>query len=125
MTESDNRPVNLKALADLPPEAPVVMVNLLKFTSGTGRDRYLQYMREVQPHLARVGGTVRYCGDGPRTIIGDAERPWWDAILIVEYPTPQAFTDMVTDPDYQKVHEHRAAALAQGDLIATSQWVPA
>ncbi len=66
MTDSDDRPVNLKALADLPPDAPVVMVNLLKFTSGAGRDRYLQYMHEVQPHLARVGGTVRYCGDGPR-----------------------------------------------------------
>jgi uncharacterized protein (DUF1330 family) len=125
VTESDNRPVNLKALAELPPDAPVVMVNLLKFNSGAGRESYLQYMREVQPHLQRVGGTVRYSGDGPHTIIGDAERPWWDAILIVEYPSPQAFTDMVTDPGYQTVHAHRAAALAQGDLIATSQWMPA
>ena len=30
---------------------------------------------------------------------------------------------MVADPGYQQVHEHRAAALTQGDLIATSQWV--
>jgi hypothetical protein len=29
---------------------------------------------------------------------------------------------MVLDEGYQKVHEHRAAALEQGDLVATSQW---
>jgi len=55
-------------------------------------------------------------------VIGDSERPWWDVILIVEYPSPQAFIDMVTDPAYAEAHEHRAAALERGDLIATSTW---
>ena len=121
--ESDERPVNLKAFANLDPDAPVVMINLLKFKEGPGLDHYLQYTREVQPHLDRVGGTVRYAGSNPHNIIGDGERPWWDAILIVEYPSPQAFTAMVTDPGYQQVHQHRAAALTQGDLVATSRWV--
>jgi uncharacterized protein (DUF1330 family) len=67
---------------------------------------------------------VRYAGATPVNVIGDGERPWWDAILVVEYPSPQAFIDMVTDAEYQKVHEHRAAALEQGDLVATSQWIP-
>ena len=120
---ADTRPVNLKAFANLPADAPVVMINLLKFNDGPGRERYLQYSREVEPHLDRVGGKVRYAGTNPVNIIGDGERPWWDAILVVEYPSPQAFTDMVTDPGYQQVHEHRAAALEQGDLIATSQWM--
>ncbi len=54
-------------------------------------------------------------------VIGDGERPWWDAILIVQYPTPQAFIEMVTSAEnIVKVHEHRAAALERGDLIATS-----
>ncbi len=122
-TESDERPVNLKALGNLPSDTPVVMVNLLKFKAAGGRERYLQYSREVQPHLDRVGGTVRYAGTNPANIIGDGERPWWDAILVVEYPSPRAFTDMVTDPGYQQIHEHRAAALTQGDLVATSRWV--
>lgn len=122
-TESDERPVNLKALGTLPSGTPVVMVNLLKFKKAGGRDRYLQYSREVQPHLDRVGGTVRYAGTNPANIIGDGETPWWDAILVVEYPSSQAFTDMVTDPGYQKIHEHRAAALTRGDLVATSRWV--
>ena len=122
-TDSDERPVNLKAFENLPPGEPVVMINLLKFKKVEGKDRYRQYTLEVQPHLERVGGAVRYAGTTPVNIIGDGERPWCDAILIVEYPSTQAFTDMVTDPGYQQVHGQRAAALAQGDLVATSQWV--
>jgi uncharacterized protein (DUF1330 family) len=118
----DERPVNLKAFANLPADAPVVMINLLKFHEDGGREHYAQYAREVAPHLQRVGANVRYGGTTPVNIIGDGERPWWDAILVVEYPSPQAFTDMVTDPGYQQVHQHRAAALQQGDLVATSHW---
>ena len=121
MTE-DNRPVNLKAFANLPADKPVVMINLLKFNHTGGVDSYRTYGIEVAPHLERVGGRVVYSGGNPWAVIGDDERPWWDAILVVEYPSPQAFVDMVTDPGYQEIHQHRAAALTQGDLIATSKW---
>jgi uncharacterized protein (DUF1330 family) len=110
------------ALAARAADAPVVMVNLLKFKTPGGLDRYLQYGREVAPHLKRVGATVLYAGGAPTCVIGDSERPWWDAILVVKYPTPQAFIDMVTTDEYAKVHEHRAAGLERGDLIATSVW---
>lgn len=110
------------ALTARPADAPVVMVNLLKFKALGGREAYQRYGREVAPHLERVGATVRYAGTAPAFVIGDGEKPWWDAILIVEYPTPQVFIDMVTTPEYAKVHEHRAAGLERGDLIATSAW---
>ena len=110
------------ALAARPAGAPVVMVNLLKFKTSGGLESYQRYGREVAPHRERVGATVRYAGTAPAVVIGDGERPWWDAILIVEYPTPQAFIDMVTTQEYAKVHEHRAAGLERGDLIATSAW---
>ncbi len=115
-------PEQFAALTARPADAPVVMVNLLKFKPSGGLDSYLRYGREVAPHLERVGATVRYAGTAPTNVIGDGERPWWDAILIVEYPTPQAFIDMVTTPEYAVVHEHRAAGLERGDLIATSAW---
>ena len=115
-------PEQFAALAARPADAPVVMVNLLKFKTQGGLESYLQYGREVAPHLERVGATVRYAGTAPGVIIGDNERPWWDAILIVEYPTPAAFIEMVTTQEYAKVHEHRAAGLERGDLIATSVW---
>ncbi|ORB74957.1 DUF1330 domain-containing protein [Mycobacterium scrofulaceum] len=110
------------ALAARPAGAPVVMINLLKFKTPGGLESYRRYGQEVAPHLERVGATVRYAGTAPTYVIGDGERPWWDAILVVEYPTPQAFIDMVSTPEYAKVHEHRAAGLDRGDLIATSAW---
>ncbi|OBI57345.1 DUF1330 domain-containing protein [Mycobacterium sp. E787] len=110
------------ALTARPADAPVLMVNLLKFKAEGGLESYQRYGREVAPHLERVGATVRYAGTAPAFVIGEGERPWWDAILIVEYPTPQAFIDMVTTPEYAEVHEHRAAGLDRGDLIATSEW---
>jgi len=112
----------LTALTSRPADAPVLMVNLLKFETTGGLESYQRYAREVAPHLERVGATLRYAGTAPGVVIGDGERPWWDAILVVEYPTPQAFIDMVTTPEYANVHEHRAAALERGDLIATSAW---
>jgi len=98
------------------------MVNLLKFKTNGGLESYLRYTQEATPHLRRVGATVRYAGTMPGVVIGEGEQPWWDAILVVEYPTPQAFLDMVMTPEYTKVHEHRAAGLERGDLIATSAW---
>lgn len=104
------------------PDAPVVMVNLLTFEVDGGRENYTQYAQAEVPHLQRVGATVHYAGTAPTVVIGNGERPGWDVIVIAEYPTPQTFIDMVTDPDYVKVHELRAAALKHGDLIATSSW---
>lgn len=114
----------MAALAARPADAPVVMINLLKFRADGGRQSYARYGQEVAPHLQRVGGTVLYAGSAPTQVIGDREKPW-DAILVVEYPSPAAFIDMVTNEDYLEIHEHRAAALERGDLIATSTWAMA
>ncbi|MDT5334223.1 MAG: hypothetical protein QOF31_5520 [Mycobacterium sp.] len=113
------------ALAARQADAPVVMINLLQFKADGGRESYLRYTREVAPHLQRVGGTVRYIGASPSVVIGDGEKPWWDAIIVVEYPSSADFLDMVTNEEYLKVHEYRAAGLDRGDLIATSVWTMA
>jgi hypothetical protein len=44
----------------------------------------------------------------------------WDMVLMAEYPSRQKFLEMATDADYLRVHEHRAAALADSRLIACS-----
>jgi uncharacterized protein (DUF1330 family) len=115
----------IAALAARPADTPVVMINLLQFRPNGGRESYVRYAQEVAPHLQRVGGTVRYAGAAPSVVIGEGEKSWWDAIIVVEYPSPAAFLDMVTNKDYLKVHEHRAAGLDRGDLIATSTWTMA
>jgi uncharacterized protein (DUF1330 family) len=118
----DVTPEQFAALAARPADEPLLMVNLLKFKTNDGLESYLRYAQEVAPHLQRVGATVRYAGTAPAQVIGHGERPWWETILVVEYPTPKAFVDMVTTPEYAAVHEHRAAGLERGDLIATSTW---
>jgi uncharacterized protein (DUF1330 family) len=118
-------PEQFEALAARSADEPVVMINLLQFKADGGRESYLRYTQEVAPHLQRVGGTVRYAGESPTVVIGDGENPWWDAIIVVEYPSPAAFLDMVSNEEYLKVHEYRAAGLDRGDLIATSIWTMA
>jgi uncharacterized protein (DUF1330 family) len=118
-------PEQIAALAARPADEPVVMVNLLKFRADGGQQSYVHYVQEAAAHLARVGGTVHYAGASPAVVIGEGEKPWWDAILVVEYPTPAAFLDMVTNEDFGKVHEYRENALDRGDLIATSTWTMA
>lgn len=57
----------LAVLAARPADAPVVMVNLLKFKPEGGLQSYLQYGQEVVPHLERVGATLRYAGERRRS----------------------------------------------------------
>ncbi|MGH3560511.1 MAG: DUF1330 domain-containing protein [Mycobacterium sp.] len=110
------------ALAALPADGPVVMINLLQFKKPGGLERYLRYGQEVAPLMERAGATIRYAGFTHAVILGDGQPPWWDAIVVVEYPSPTAFSDMVTSKDYAQIYEHRAAAIDRGDLIATSRW---
>lgn len=107
-------------VAGLPSDAPVTMVNLLRFKQPDGLEHYFRYGVEIAPLLQRAGGTVRYAGSAPLYVNGDGQRPWWDMIVIVEYPTPGAVLAMVTSEEYQVAHVHRAAALDRAELIATS-----
>ena len=110
-------------LAGMTPGQPVVMINLLHFKGPEGVDHYRAYARGVVSHLESAGARVLYSGNARAFVIGDGERPWWDAILVVEYPSPEAFLKMVSDPDYLEVHKHREAALDRAELIATSHWM--
>jgi len=109
-------------LAGLPADQPVVMINLLQFKQPDGESHYARYAREVGPHLDAVGASALYAGTARAFVIGEGARPWWDAVLVVQYPTPAAFITMVTSEHYAEVHVHRAAALEHAELIATSSW---
>ncbi|HVP02579.1 MAG TPA: DUF1330 domain-containing protein [Solirubrobacteraceae bacterium] len=108
-------------LATLPQDQPVIMINLLKFKPD-GLEHYETYAREVQVHLDDVGARALYAGSAKAFVIGEGPRPWWDAILVVQYPTPAAFVSMVTSEAYADVHVHRANALERAELIATNEW---
>jgi uncharacterized protein (DUF1330 family) len=123
----DPSEAQIQALVDAADDpSPIVMVNLLAFNDEGGRDSYRRYAEAVQPHLDRVGATVLYAGDARQTVIGDADEPWWDQILLVQYPSRAKFLEMVADDGYRSIAHHRTAALETSALITTQPrvWRP-
>jgi uncharacterized protein (DUF1330 family) len=98
----------------------VVMLNLLRFAEG-GRSSYERYADEIQPFLSKVGARVVYVGDCSTPLV-PAEGTGWDAVLLVSYPSREAFSAMVSDPDYQRITHLRTEALEEAVLQATTPW---
>lgn len=101
-------------------EGPVQMINLLQFKPDGGRESYGRYAEEVQVHLDAVGARIVAHSSVREVVIGEAERPWWDAILTVEYPSVAKFIEMVTSEGYQAIAGYRTDALTRAELIATA-----
>lgn len=111
---------DLKRLLTEDPGGPVVMLNLLRFREG-GVASYREYSERVGPHLERVGAEVVYSGNASTELV--APDGWaWDAVLLVRYPSREAFSQMVADPQYQQITGLRSDALDAAVLQATIPW---
>lgn len=64
----------------------------------------------------KSGASIRYLGDSAATVIGGDE---WDEVVVVEYPSLQAFFEMTADPGYPSAI--RAGALADSRLYCTQE----
>jgi uncharacterized protein (DUF1330 family) len=121
-----SRPDQIQALLTDPDQGPVVMLNLLKFKEratseeGTGADAYRRYGDTVLKMVEARGGRVLWSGRATQVLVGE-ECDKWDAIALVQYPSPAAFLDMATSAEYQKIHGHREAGLLSTVLIACRQ----
>ena len=98
----------------------VVMLNLLSYAEG-GVDSYREYATKLQPFLDRVGASLVYVGDCS-TIVVAPDGFDWDAVLLVRYPSREAFSRMVADPEYQQITGLRTRALDNAVLQATTPW---
>lgn len=97
------------------------MLNLLRFNDG-GRASYEAYAKELeQTYLPRYGGQVLYVGDGSTPLVAEQGQDW-DVVLLVQYPSRKAFSEMVADPEYQQVTHLRTASLVEAVLQATVPW---
>jgi uncharacterized protein (DUF1330 family) len=120
------RSEQIQALVTDPDQGPVVMLNLLKFKEratgeeGTGADAYRRYGDAVIKMVEARGGRVLWSGRATHVLVGE-EADKWDAIALVEYPSPAAFLDMAASAEYQKIHGHREAGLLSTVLIACRQ----
>lgn len=103
------------------PDAPVVMLNLLRFAEG-GRESYARYAQALQEtFLPRYGAEVVYAGEGDRALVAE-DGQQWDAVVLVRYPSRAAFSRMVADPEYRRLTELRTAALREAVLQPTQAW---
>ncbi|MGP3944663.1 DUF1330 domain-containing protein [Streptomyces sp. 6N106] len=117
MIDMDERA--LDALLAEDPGGPVVMLNLLRFRPDGGRESYQRYFEALGPEInARYGLRVEYLGDGGRALVAE-EGQAWDAVLLVRYPSRQAFADMIRDPDYRAASHFRSEALVESVLQPT------
>ncbi len=113
------------AFKDLPRDEPVHMLNLVRLKAeatypdgrrATGLEAYRAYGRESGEVFRRLGGRQHWIGRPDLVLIGpETER--WDLAFIAEYPTGQAFIDMLRDPAYREAVKHRQAAVADSRLI--------
>lgn len=106
------------------PDGPVVMVNLLRYKrdadgNKVGAESYATYSELVTPILLDIGAKPVWGGGVDSIVIADHGHQW-DSVLLVEYPSPAAFIQMVTSPEYLAIHHHRVEALEEAGLIATT-----
>ena len=117
----DPRGTDLKRMLAEDPGGPVVMLNLLRFRPG-GRVFYHEYARHLATtFLSRYGAQVIYAGNGSTALVAEPGQAW-DAVLLVRYPSREAFSQMVADPEYQQVTHLRTDALTEAVLQATVPW---
>jgi uncharacterized protein (DUF1330 family) len=109
-------PEQMAAILALDVEGPVVMVNLLRFKPQGGAETYARYGEQAAPFLQRFGAKIRFAGLGRATVIGGES---WDEVVLVEYPSKQAFLDMVRAPGYPS--DVRASALLDSRLYCTTE----
>jgi uncharacterized protein (DUF1330 family) len=99
--------------ARLEEAGPIVMLNLLAFKPDGGKERYMEYGAAVAPLLEKAGGRIAFAGAASPALIGTGS---WDLVALVEYPSRQAFLDMIASPEYQAIAHLRTEALARGEL---------
>ena len=120
--------LNVKGLQALDPQAPVVMVNLMRFRersldgNGSGRDAYLRYSALTVPMIKARGGTLLWTADAKAVALGEPDGHQWDYLALVYYPTVAALIDMMTSEAYEREADpHRVSACAEHVIIATSE----
>lgn len=123
----------IKKLLSLPPDAPVAALNLFQFNKRAqyqpddpeynteaanvkGMEAWARYSAIAGKYIADLGGRVVFSTPVAQILIGP-EDAQWDIAAIMYFPTRKAFTEMLSNPTFQKASRHRKAALANHCMI--------
>ncbi len=105
---------------------PIHMLNLVKLRdeaaypdgrAATGADAYRSFARESGSVFRKLGGRQLWIGKPELMLIGPQNCEQWDIAFIAEYPSVQAFVDMLRDPVYREAVKHRQAAVRDSRLL--------
>jgi len=111
---------------------PIHMLNLVRLREkaayedgreATGEEAYRAYARESGAVFRRVGGKQFWLGKFELTVIGPPDERW-DKVFIAEYPSGDAFVEMLRDPAYREAVKHRQAAVLDSRLIRIEPTTP-
>jgi uncharacterized protein (DUF1330 family) len=117
---------------DLQRPGPIHMLNLVRLRAearyedgrkASGMEAYRAYARESAPVFQRVGGKQHWLGRFELTVIGPSSERW-DKVFIAEYPSGDAFVEMLRDPVYREAVKHRQAAVEDSRLIRLEPKTP-
>lgn len=118
------------AFKALPRQAPVAMLNLIRFRERaayppdhpcarealSGGEAYARYGQQSAAAFARAGGTIVFAGRYECMVIGPDDK-LWDRIFVARYPSAAAFLGMLADPEYRAAVVNRTAAVATSRLM--------
>ncbi len=111
----DPTPEQVSRLVQEDTGGPVVMLNLLHYKPDGGRESYEAYGAKALPFLQEAGAEILFAGEAASPLIGE-ESANWDSVILVRYPSVQAFLDMVTSEDYQAITHLRTEGLDRAEL---------
>jgi uncharacterized protein (DUF1330 family) len=126
----------LRALLVADRPGPLHFVNLLayhdraRYPDGhemasrglTGEQAYALYGSVALRHVTQRGGRLVAWNAVEQAIIGSDAA--WQHVATMQYPSTDAFLDMVRDPDYQTGLVHRDAGLARTLVLVTRPLLP-
>jgi len=105
-----------------PGQGPVVMLNLIKFKDKKVYfEEYIPAFGQVVQQLGIEGVNVRFVSEVVANIVAD-ECEQWDEVVLVEYPSAEAFMTIAQSEVYQTIaNPLRLAGTAELKLIMTRQ----
>jgi uncharacterized protein (DUF1330 family) len=119
--------LNIDALTALADDAPVAMLNLMRFRlrsldgNGSGWDAYLRYSALAIKLIKARGGTIVWTGAVQAVALGVPDRHAWDYSALVRYPSRAAFLDMMTSPEYAVANVERENGCVDHAIIAVRE----
>lgn len=119
---------SLKQVALDNPDAPVYILNLLKFREKaaegfgvdglSGEEAFHVYSKKFYVLNEQLGGEAIWMGPAGVTFVGSEQ---WHLIVLARYPDRQKLVDFMAGESYAEIADIRAAALEDSRMIAADQ----